>query len=124
MAAKRDYYEVLGVSRNATEEEIKRAFRRLARQYHPDVNKEKGAEARFKEINEAYEVLGDAQKRAAYDRFGHAGVGAGAARRGRQPVRGLRLWQLQRSLRATLRQRGGHGQRSAREPPARHGPQV
>jgi molecular chaperone DnaJ len=79
MAAKRDYYEILGVSRNATEEEIKKAFRRLARQYHPDVNKEKGAEARFKEINEAYEVLGDAQKRAAYDRFGHAGVGAGAA---------------------------------------------
>jgi molecular chaperone DnaJ len=78
MAAKRDYYEILGVSRNATEEEIKKAFRRLARQFHPDVNREKGAEARFKEINEAYEVLGDAQKRAAYDRFGHVGVGAGA----------------------------------------------
>jgi len=70
MAAKRDYYEVLGVTRSAGEEEIKKSFRKLARQYHPDVNKEKGAEERFKEINEAYEVLGDAQKRQAYDRFG------------------------------------------------------
>ncbi|HKB49398.1 MAG TPA: DnaJ domain-containing protein, partial [Ktedonobacterales bacterium] len=79
MAAKRDYYEVLGVQRNASEDEIKKAFRRLARQYHPDVNKEKGAEARFKEINEAYEVLGDAAKRQTYDRLGHAGLaGAGA----------------------------------------------
>src|SRR5256885_11714549 len=71
---KRDYYEVLGVSRNATEDELKKAYRRLAKQYHPDANKEQGAEARFIEINEAYEVLNDPQKRAAYDRYGHAGV--------------------------------------------------
>jgi len=78
-ANKRDYYEVLGVSRSATEEEVKKAFRRLAKQYHPDANKEQGAEARFIEVNEAYEVLSDPQKRAAYDRYGHAGVGNGMA---------------------------------------------
>ncbi|MDE2750793.1 MAG: molecular chaperone DnaJ [Chloroflexota bacterium] len=75
----RDYYEVLGVSRGADEREIKSAFRRLARQYHPDVSSEADAEAKFKEINEAYEVLSDEDKRARYDRFGHAGVnGAGS----------------------------------------------
>lgn len=74
MAQKRDYYEVLGVSRGCSEEDLRKAYRRLARQYHPDVNKEPGAEAAFKEINEAYEVLRDPQRRAAYDRFGHAGV--------------------------------------------------
>ena len=76
MATKRDYYEVLGLQRSAGEEEIRRAFRRLARQYHPDVNKEPDAERRFKEINEAYEVLGDAEKRRTYDRFGHDGLQA------------------------------------------------
>ena len=74
MPSKRDYYEVLGVDRNATDEEIKRAFRKLAFKYHPDHNCDDGAEDRFKEINEAYEVLSDADKRAAYDRFGHGGA--------------------------------------------------
>ncbi len=77
MSAKRDYYDVLGVNRQATEEEIKKAFRRLARQYHPDMNKSPDAEAKFKEINEAYEVLSDSEKRTMYDRFGHAGPQAG-----------------------------------------------
>ena len=70
----RDYYEVLGTARNASREDIKSAFRKLARQYHPDVNKASDAADKFKEINEAYEVLADDQKRARYDRFGHAGV--------------------------------------------------
>ncbi len=74
---KRDFYEVLGVTRSASEDELKKAFRRLAKQYHPDTNKEQGADARFIEINEAYEVLSDPQKRAAYDRYGHAGLGNG-----------------------------------------------
>lgn len=74
-----DYYEMLGVSRDADKEEIKRAYRRLARKYHPDVNKEPGAEERFKEINRAYEVLSEPEIRARYDRFGEAGVSGAAA---------------------------------------------
>jgi molecular chaperone DnaJ len=70
----RDYYEVLGVQRNASKDDIKKAFRKLAREYHPDVSKHDEAEAKFKEINEAYEVLSDDDKRARYDRFGPAGV--------------------------------------------------
>lgn len=70
--AKRDYYEVLGVNKNADEKEIKMAFRRLAKKYHPDVNKESGAEEKFKEIQEAYAVLSDENKRSQYDRFGHS----------------------------------------------------
>ncbi|HAE59171.1 MAG TPA: molecular chaperone DnaJ [Anaerolineae bacterium] len=75
MASNRDYYEVLGVSRQASPEELKSAFRKLARQYHPDVSKEPDAEDRFKEINEAYGVLSDSEKRARYDRYGHSGLG-------------------------------------------------
>ncbi|MDD5082063.1 MAG: molecular chaperone DnaJ [Dehalococcoidales bacterium] len=73
MSTKRDYYEVLGVGRNATDEEIKKAFRSLAFKYHPDHNNGDGAEGKFKEINEAYQVLSDPDKRTAYDRFGHNG---------------------------------------------------
>jgi len=75
MAIKRDYYEVLGVSRDASREEIRKAFRKLAFQYHPDRNSEDGCADKFKEINEAYEVLSDSEKRASYDRFGHEGPG-------------------------------------------------
>lgn len=75
MADKRDYYEVLGVEKNANDADIKKAYRKLAKQYHPDVNQnDKTAEAKFKEVNEAYEVLSNAQKRAQYDQFGHAGM--------------------------------------------------
>jgi molecular chaperone DnaJ len=81
----RDYYEVLGISRDASKEDMKRAYRRMARKYHPDVNKEPGAEDTFKEINRAYEVLSEPETRARYDRFGEAGVsGAGAASSGFQ----------------------------------------
>lgn len=80
----RDYYEILGVSRDADKEEVKQAFRRLARKYHPDVNKEPGAEERFKEINRAYEVVSDPEMRARYDRFGEAGVSSGAGAGGYQ----------------------------------------
>ncbi|MDX1542090.1 MAG: molecular chaperone DnaJ, partial [Geminicoccaceae bacterium] len=81
--AKRDYYDVLGVRRGASANEIKQAFRKLALQHHPDRNPgDKAAEVRFKEINEAYEVLKDDQKRAAYEQFGHAAFEAGMAGRG------------------------------------------
>src|SRR5512138_962074 len=77
--AKRDYYEILGVTRTASAEEIKKAHRRLVRQYHPDLNKSNPqAEEKFKEVQEAYDVLSDDTKRRQYDQFGHAGVGADA----------------------------------------------
>jgi molecular chaperone DnaJ len=92
MATKRDYYEILGVKRDSSDSELKSAYRKLALKWHPDRNKETGAEAKFKEINEAYEVLSNKEKRAKYDQFGHAAFdpssgfggfgGAGGERRG------------------------------------------
>ena len=78
--SKRDYYKVLGISRNASDEDIKKAFRRLALEYHPDRNKEDGAEQQFKEVNEAYQVLSDPKKRTSYDRFGHSAVSGNGGR--------------------------------------------
>lgn len=92
MAEKRDYYEVLGLKKGASDEEIKKAFRQQAKKYHPDVNKDdKNAEARFKEINEAYEVLSDPDKKSRYDQFGHAGVDPQFQRR-RRLRRFRRVW--------------------------------
>lgn len=77
LMSKRDYYEVLGVSKDASKDEIKKAYRKMARKYHPDVNKEEDAADKFKEAKEAYEILGNEQKRAQYDQFGHAGTQGG-----------------------------------------------
>jgi len=75
--SKRDYYEVLGISKSATKDDIRSAYRQLARKYHPDVSKDPDAETKFKEINEAAQVLSDDEKRSLYDRYGHAGLGQG-----------------------------------------------
>src|SRR6185503_10568321 len=91
--AKRDYYDILGVARDASADEIKRAHRKLARQYHPDMNKNNpSATDKFKEVQEAYDVLSDPEKRKAYDQFGHAGVegGAGAGSAGGDPFEAFR----------------------------------
>ena len=74
MADKRDYYEVLGLGKDASEADIKKAYRTMAKKYHPDMNKEAGAEEKFKEVNEAYAVLSDPDKKSRYDQYGFAGV--------------------------------------------------
>jgi molecular chaperone DnaJ len=98
-----EFYALLGVTREATETEIKKAYRKLAMEYHPDRNSAPGAEARFKEITEAYEVLRDPQKRAAYDRYGKAGVGGGAGAGGFHHV------DLSEALNIFMRDFGGMG---------------
>ena len=77
LVSQRDYYEILGVGKTASDSDIKSAYRKLAMKFHPDRNKEEGAADKFKEATEAYSVLSDADKRARYDRFGHAGVAGG-----------------------------------------------
>ncbi len=72
-----EYYDRLGISRDASQDEIKKAYRRMSKKYHPDINKEPGAEEKYKEIQEAYDTLGDEQKRAAYDQYGPAGANGG-----------------------------------------------
>ncbi len=97
MATKRDYYEILGVPKGASEAEIKSAYRKLARKHHPDIDKTAGATERFKEIGEAYQVLADPQKKGAYDQFGHGAFdrssGAGAGAGGFNPFGGGGGWQ-------------------------------
>src|SRR5215204_6570654 len=92
MASKRDYYEVLGMAKNASDEDIKKAYRKLAMKYHPDRNQgdqNKKAEDQFKEAKEAYEMLSDPQKRAAYDQYGHAGVDPNAGMGGFRGAEGF-----------------------------------
>ena len=106
--AKRDYYETLSVARGASEDEIKKAYRKVAMQFHPDRNPgDKGAEAKFKEATEAYEILRDADKRARYDQFGHAGVGSATG--GGAGAHDFSGFDLADALRAFMRDFGGDG---------------
>src|SRR5580658_3765886 len=94
--AKRDYYDVLGIPRSASPDEVKSAFRKMARKYHPDATKnDPKSTERFKEVQEAYDVLGDANKRSNYDQFGHAGVGADTGGGGADPFEAYRRAQEQ-----------------------------
>lgn len=125
-ASKRDYYDVLGVERGAGPDEIKKAYRRLARQYHPDLNKASDAEMKFKEINEAYEVLSDTDKRAMYDRFGHQAVGGAAG--GYDPFGGFGSGDIFSTIFDAFmnqgQQRGGAGQSALRGADLRYHLQV
>jgi molecular chaperone DnaJ len=108
VSAKHDYYEILGVERGASAEELKKAYRKLALQYHPDKNPgDKQAEERFKEVAEAYDVLSDQEKRARYDRFGHAPAGAPSG--GGGGFEGYQGFDLSDALRAFMRDFGGFG---------------
>ena len=92
MPDKRDYYDILGVSKGATDEQLKIAFRKKALEYHPDRNKSKDAEEKFKEINEAYQILSDSEKRGKYDQFGHAGVTGAAGSAGFEGFGGFGIY--------------------------------
>ena len=125
--SKRDYYDVLGVSKDASESELKKAYRKLAMKYHPDRNPDdKEAEEKFKEAAEAYEVLGDEEKRAKYDKFGHAGVGANGGRGGFRGE-GMTMDDIFSQFGDIFGERGGGGagagrQRRGRRRPARRRP--
>jgi len=137
-AAKRDYYEIIGVKRSATEKEIKKAYRRLAREHHPDLNPgSKEAERRFKEISEAYHVLSNAELRKKYDQLGHRAFEPGANAGGGFDatdfanfdmrdfnLQGRRLWgSVRKSFWAAAR-RPDAGERAGRGPPIHHGDQL
>ena len=115
--AKRDFYEVLGLGRSAAEADLKRAYRQMAMKYHPDRNPgDAAAEARFKEVNEAYEILKDPQKRAAYDQFGHQAFEGGMAARGGAAGAGFDFSQLRRRVRRPVRRLHGRRQRQGARP--------